>query len=259
MKKTFYNICSDSFKKHLRLALVSDLHAQGYEDIIESLIEINPDYILLGGDIFERLDGSFHEKNKKVFGFLFEVAKIAPSFYCTGNHEDGSTKSELKGVKSFRGMGHSYREDYLTKIKESGVHFLLDSYEIFDGIAFGGLASGLCSASGEPSLKFLQKFSELREPKILISHHPEYFEKYIKNTPIELTVSGHAHGGQWELFGRGLYAPGQGFFPKYTAGVYDNRLVVSRGLKRTVIPPRIFNPRELVIIDINSKNEEKNK
>lgn len=255
MKNTFYKIYSPSFDRKIRIALVSDLHAQNYGLALDLVREARPDYILLGGDIFEALDGSFIEVNKKTLPFLFELEKIAPSFYCTGNHEDKATHSEFKGVKAFYGMGHRYQDSFLDEIKASGVRFLLDDYVIFDGIAFGGLASGLVNDNGKPNLEFLRSFASLKEPKILICHHPEYYSKYIKDMPIEIIVSGHAHGGQWRLFNQGIFAPGQGLFPKYTSGVYDGRLVVSKGLKKTVIPPRIFNPREVVIIDI--ENEKK--
>ena len=87
-------------------------------------------------------------------------------------------------------------------------------------------------------------------PRLLLCHHPEYYPDYIRGTDIELTVSGHAHGGQWSIFGRGVFAPGQGLFPKYTAGVYDGgRLVVSRGVTNTVRIPRFFNPTEIVVIN----------
>ena len=250
MKNTFYKIVSPSFEQKIRFALFCDLHAQNYCDALQLLKEANPDYILFGGDIFEALDGSFTKKNEKIFNLFFEAAKIAPCFYCTGNHEDHATHSELKGIKSFRGMGHRYNEDSLKKIEESGVNLLLDDYVVFDGIAFGGLASGLVRDNGEPDVEFLQRFASLDAPKVLICHHPEYYSKYLKKLDIDLVVSGHAHGGQWRFFGRGVFAPGQGLFPKYTSGVYDNKLVVSKGLKKTVIPPRMFNPREVVIIDI---------
>ena len=255
MKNTFYKIESAAFSRNLRFALASDLHAQDYKSPLALLKEAKPDYILLGGDIFEALDGSYSEKNETVFPFLEEVARIAPSFYCTGNHEDHATHSHFRGEKVFYGMGHKYEEKFVEKIKDSGVKLLLDDYVIFDGIAFGGLASGLVSDSGEPDLNFLNRFAELDAPKVLICHHPEYYPRYIKNLPIDLTVSGHAHGGQWRFFGRGVYAPGQGLFPKYTSGAYDGKLVVSRGLKKTTIPPRIFNPREVVIIDVENKIE----
>ena len=250
MKNTFYKINSAAFRRKIRFALVCDLHAQDYKEPLELLRQAHPDYILFGGDMFEALNERFAERNEKVFPFLFEAAKIAPSFYCTGNHEDGAVHSELKGLKSFQGRGHRYSKDALEKIRRSGVRFLLDDCSVVDGIAFGGLASGIVRANGMPDLEFLRRFAALEYPKVLICHHPEYYEKYIKDLPIDLTVSGHAHGGQWRFFGRGVFAPGQGLFPKYTSGVYDGRLVVSRGLKRTVVPPRIFNPCEVVIIDI---------
>lgn len=253
MKNTFYKISSSAFGRNIRFALACDLHAQDYRKALELVRDSNPDYILFGGDIFEALDGSFAKKNESVFPFFFEASKIAPSFYCTGNHEDYAIHSELKGIKSFRGMGHRYSDESLKKINDSGVKLLLDEYLIFDGIAFGGLASGLVRNNGEPNVEFLHRFARLKEPKVLICHHPEYYPKYIKELSIELTVSGHAHGGQWCFFGQGIFAPGQGLFPKYTAGVYDNKLVVSRGLKQTVFPPRIFNPAEVVIIDVENK------
>lgn len=50
--------------------------------------------------------------------------------------------------------------------------------------------------------------------------------------PIDLVLSGHAHGGQIRLFGQGLFAPGQGILPKYTSGVHEN-MIISKGLANT--------------------------
>ena len=72
---------------------------------------------------------------------------------------------------------------------------------------------------------------------------------------ISLVVSGHAHGGQWRFYDpfkriwRGVLAPGQGWFPKWTKGVYDERLVVSAGLSNTTWIPRINTPTEIVYIE----------
>ena len=86
---------------------------------------------------------------------------------------------------------------------------------------------------------------------MLLCHHPEYYKKYLYNKDIDLIVSGHAHGGQWRIFGRGVFAPGQGLFPKYTSGVHDGRLVISKGIKPSGRIPRIFNTPEVVIVEIN--------
>lgn len=65
---------------------------------------------------------------------------------------------------------------------------------------------------------------------------------------IDLILSGHYHGGQIAIGNRGVYVSGQGLFPKYTGGCYDNKLVVSKGLYNTSWIPRIGNPEELVYV-----------
>jgi len=250
MRKTVYSLENTPFLKGLRFALVSDLHAEDPEKVIDILREIKPDYILLAGDILESLDGSRDDDNDKAFQIFSECAKIAPSIYCTGNHEDGGVHSQSKKWKKSDGKPREYTAENIRRIESSGVTFLLDSVILKDGIAFGGLASGLINKGGKPNTEFLERFSKIDAPKLLICHHPEYYEKYIKDLPIDLIVSGHAHGGQWRFLGLGLYAPGQGLFPKYTSGVYDERLVVSKGLKRGFPIPRFFNPTEVVVIEV---------
>ena len=78
----------------------------------------------------------------------------------------------------------------------------------------------------------------------------------------DLIVSGHAHGGQWRIprLMNGFYAPGQGFFPRYAGGLYDMgsySFVVGRGLSNPTIVPRIFNPPEIMIIELTGDTEPK--
>ncbi len=249
MKKSFYTLRDTRLPKNIRMALVTDLHAQDPFRLLKELEECSTDYILMAGDILEALDGSCEEKNRKAFAVLSGAAKIATTFYTTGNHEDGGVHSERRHWREKHCTDRIYTDENMQRIRESGVNFLLDSYVIKDGIAFGGLASGLILKDSIPNLEFLAEFASIDAPKVLLCHHPEYYKPYIKKYPIDLTVSGHAHGGQWRFFGIGVYAPGQGLFPKYTSGVHDGRFVISRGLKKTVFPPRIFNSPEIVIID----------
>ena len=66
-----------------------------------------------------------------------------------------------------------------------------------------------------------------------------------------------AHGGQWRFFGRGVFAPGQGLFPKYTSGIYKGehgKLLVGRGLGDShKFPPRIFNRTEVIIVTLKAE------
>ena len=127
-------------------------------------------------------------------------------------------------------------------------------------ILVGGLTSGITldlrendwnsgTTSRPPQLEWLEDFAARDGYHILLCHHPEYYPRYLKPyDSIDLVLSGHAHGGQWRFFDRGIFAPGQGFFPKLTSGVHQ-RLVISRGLSNTTRFPRLNNPCEIVYID----------
>ena len=251
MKETLYTIQNPAFQKALRFALVSDLHAEAPDGVIARLKAIKPDYILMPGDILERLDGTKDRLNQKAFPLFAACAAIAPSFYVCGNHEDGATHTKI-GQKSKIGCGRrDVTNENRQRISDSGVTYLEDGYVICDGIAFGGLSSGLIHANKKPRTHWLTDFCKENAPRVLLCHHPEYYEPYLKNLPLDLIVSGHAHGGQWRFFGQGIFAPGQGLFPKYTHGLHDGRLVVSTGLKKGFPIPRFFNPPELCVIDVH--------
>ncbi len=91
--------------------------------------------------------------------------------------------------------------------------------------------------------------------RILLAHRPSYIENYLKYD-FDLVLCGHAHGGQWRIpfILNGVFAPDEGWLPKYAGGKYDfpnGQMIVSRGLAReSTRVPRIFNRPELVIVDV---------
>ena len=84
------------------------------------------------------------------------------------------------------------------------------------------------------------------------------FDTYVENK-VNLIFSGHAHGGQFRIpFIGGVVAPNQGVFPKYDAGIYskgDTNMVVSRGVGNSIIPFRINNRPEVILIELTTKGE----
>jgi len=218
--------------REITIAVAADLHNKPHFDkVVNMLKSVSPDMIAVPGDLLE-----LKERSNGV-EFLRQAAKIAPLFFTPGNHE-------------------RLTENDIPIIKETGAVYLDNDYSKFEDVIVGGLSSG-CTDGGHhnektppPDLEWLEKFSKLNGAKILLSHHPEYYSEYIKGKNIDVVISGHAHGGQWRVFGQGIYAPGQGIFPKYTSGVHDNTLVVSRGLSNHTVVPRIFNNPELVIIKL---------
>ena len=251
MDITRYDLITKKEGVDIRICLVADLHDKKPDKCIKTLKSISPDIILLAGDILERLDGNRDKENENGFEFLRRAGEIAPTFYSFGNHElYGGSKEK----KKFPITNRKITDENMEKLSGCGVTLLDDEHTKYNGILIGGLSSGLADYSDNiPNLEFAKEFADLCGYKILICHHPEYYKKHIQNLDIDLVVSGHAHGGQWRIFGRGVYAPNQGLFPKYTSGIHDGRHIISRGVSNSVAPiPRIFNPTEVVYISIKS-------
>ena len=226
-KLTEYTFRTDRIGQDLRFAVASDIHSSPVEDVLDEFARC--DAVLLPGDLVDR-----HRKNNEnAERFLREVPEIVPVFYSVGNHE-----------RKYR-----QREAYYRMIRESGVTFLDNESIRFRGICIGGLSS----TQGPPDTGFLDRFEREEGYRLLLCHHPEIWRDYVNGRKIDLTLCGHAHGGQIQLFGRGLYAPGQGLFPKLTDGLYgDGKMLLSRGMTNGAKPriPRINNPCELIILTL---------
>ena len=259
MKITRYDLLTDKKGIDVRFAAVSDLHSRRFDKVIVALKKLSPDAILLPGDIVEIAATYMDERNRNGLEFLRMACEIAPCYYCYGNHE--IYYSHAKGDKTKRpekGLSDKYREVVLSY----GVNIINDSWQKYETdsgeLYIGGLVCGRdmdpLLDEKDPDLNFLNDFEEKYGFKILLCHYPHYFERYLKNRDIDLVLSGHAHGGQWRIFGRGVYAPHQGLFPKYTSGIHHGRHIISRGAVNNVrLIPRFFNPCEVLDIRISSK------
>ena len=245
LQTTRYQIQSNKKTSPLRLAVASDLHGCPTKEILARLSEEQPDLILIPGDLTD--DEGLRDEANPCYNFLSACAAIAPTFYSLGNHE---LACYHKGNPWRHPIPVPVPANVRERIAKTGA-VLLDNESVLHGeVRICGLTSGINGKKNEPDDATLTCFANQTGYRILLCHHPEYFMPYVKATDIELTVCGHAHGGQWRFFGHGTYAPGQGIFPKYTAGVLENRCVISRGLGNHTHIPRIFNTPELVIVKI---------
>lgn len=255
MKIKNYTFEAPNLPRSLRIAVVADLHSKEPLPVIAAVGKIQPDIICIAGDLTEALDGTMDDKNTYGFAALQALCAIAPVFYAPGNHEVGASHGHMRKHPPQPGSVRITQENR-ARIDSSGAHFLENTFTEWKGIAIGGLGTGMIEPDGKPRLWALDSFFAYEGFKLLICHHPEYYAKYLRNTGVDLVISGHAHGGQWRFFGRGVYAPDQGLFPKYTSGVHEDRLVISRGTANTGgIIPRLFNPREVVCIRINERED----
>lgn len=261
---TEYRVPAPALTQPIRIALVADLHERKADDILRRLRLSKPDCIAVAGDVLERKTGSYdgefrnflfkrilfnaaHLSNElcgliagkrnrpdpeNAFRFLRGAAAVAPVFVSLGNHEEELEPEDRE----------FFREHRITVLDNSEAVFRKNGQTIW----FGGL-------SPRADADWLERFAGHTPYTVLLCHFPEYYDKYVRRLPICLTLSGHNHGGQVRLFGRGLLSTTTGFFPKYDRGFYDNRLIVTAGCSNTAALPRLNNPRELVIVNLIPK------
>ena len=233
----------------MKAALVADLHGKPTAALYEALKAEQPDVILVPGDLAtvgeydDRLiDPDRRERRLKTqdgaIEFLRTAINIAPIFYSLGNHEWG--------------IDDIYREE----VRATGAVLLENEWVKFGDLWIGGQNSAKCGAKyrdgkeitekTEPDTTWLRSSPE--GYKILLCHHPEYLP--LVEPYADLILAGHTHGGQWRFFGRGVLAPNQGFMPRFSKGQYG-KMLVSAGLTNTTWIPRLFNPTELVIVELD--------
>ena len=245
-----YELKTGKLTSPVRIVFISDLHNSLYgknqSELIEAVDRQKPDIVVLGGDI---ADKTYADVPENAYILASRLGRKYPCYYSMGNHEyqrgdSAKIKQRLSeyGVRVLEGNGEVL-DIRGNKIEICGIYDA-DTYNEIDGELVNQLEAVTASADSE-------------RYRVLIAHFPQQIEQYAKGG-FDLVLSGHAHGGQWRIPGliEGVYAPGQGLFPKYTGGVYeygDTSLVVSRGLWKPltiVFVPRIFNRPELVTVDI---------
>ncbi len=230
--------------------LHNTLHGENQKKIISKISNQNPDAIFLVGDMID--DFSNTENTEKLFD---EITAIAPVYYVTGNHEFWTWKSDeiISLIESYK-ITVLRNESKAVNINTIPINICgMDDPDVISYTA----DEKYTSMKGAADL--LSQFSDLNDDSfnILLAHRPELINLY-KQYNFDLVLSGHAHGGQVRVppFINGLYAPNQGWFPKYAGGIYkheDMVHIVSRGLSINSLLPRVFNPPEVVCVKVISR------
>lgn len=240
-----------------RVAVVSDLHitypSAFLDDIAEAIRPHMPECILIAGDT---MDESTYAV--PAMGLFFQkLAAMAPTVAVLGNND--CLTGHIDALRTmYRKAGVVLLENETRLLSARGVPLqitgLMDPLAAKRGISpeRGDAAREKVHVPLAQALRPNEKGAETA-PSILLLHRPELAASLASMRP-SVVVSGHAHGGQFR-FGRiGLYAPGQGLFPKLTGGLYTleggTQLVVSRGLGNHQFPLRLNNPPHIPFLTL---------
>ena len=250
----------------LCLALLADVHNTEGTKALSSLARRRPQAILIAGDVIRGElppEGCLKiESENQVLPFLQACRAVAPVFLSLGNHEWLLQEEDLSRI---RGLGVEILDNCWKRVCLDGKEIVLGGLTAARVTGFRRYHEGhhpelpYVRWNREerekdrtvPELDWLLEFESQPGLRVLLCHHPEYWTQYLRGRKIDLCLSGHAHGGQIRLLGRGLFAPGQGLLPRYTSGMYEGprgKLIVTRGLANTAPVPRLFNPTQVVYL-----------
>ena len=240
----------DSFSE-FRIAQISDLHNAEFgkdnKKLLSLLETCEPDIILLTGDLVD----SRNTDIEIAISFSKKATAIAPTYYVSGNHEARIDEYE----------------DLIEGLENAGVQVLKNESVLLEQSGNSICVAGMEDPSfvtdylfGDSETVAIDVLSELISDEdvftILLSHRPELFDTYVE-CKADLVFSGHAHGGQFRLpFIGGIVAPNQGIFPEYDAGQFtkgSTNMIVSRGLGNSILPFRINNRPEIVLVELKSE------
>ena len=223
-KLTVYPWHTGKLTNPKRILVVSDLHDGSYEDILPLLD--GADALLVPGDIANR----YRQRYAHGVAFLQAAAERIPTYFGVGNHE-----LRLKDSAAF-----------WAAVGQTPAHTLFNDYLRLGELVIGCWYRPECYGHAD----MLPRMAQEPGVRIVMSHHPEDYSRYLQHAPVDLVLAGHAHGGQIRIAGQGLYAPGQGIFPRLVHGVVDGRMIISAGATNAVPVPRWGNPCEVLAIEL---------
>ncbi len=228
----------------LTIVQLSDIHAgmfmresqmAEYARIASSL---KPDIIALTGDYVATTSDQV-EPFMRAMSIL--EAKYGV-FGCLGNH-DIFTRSEDAIARGFARAGFKLLRNKNEIIDVDGAKLNVMGVDFFFG-----------TPSTASTLDHVLAGLSLEGTTVLLQHAPQLFPQAAK-FGIDLTLSGHTHGGQIALtMGNMIIAPAR-FSTMFLAGLFkigDSHLYVNRGLGTTGPPIRINAPPEITHLTLRA-------
>ncbi len=261
--KVYYRLSSEKISKPVKFVLMTDVHDKVYgknnSQLLSAIGEEQPDGILIAGDMLTARtleEGGYKDVSLKLLSGLTEQY---PVYYGLGNHESKMSWNR----KSF---GQQF-EAYMDALEALGVVVLRDQFcELKDvpiriyGLDMEQMYYKRLEQAPMNDHYIAGKIGLADETyyNILLAHNPTYFDKYALWKP-DLVLSGHVHGGLVRLpFLGGVISPALKLFPKYDGGKFvkdDAVMILSRGLGCHSVGFRMWNPSELVVIELTPHEE----
>ncbi len=227
-----------------RVAFLSDIHYDTIQstDVLKNAIpEINalqPDIVVLGGDLMD--ESTSKESMQELFQVLSGLQAPLGRFYIYGNHDR----------QNYAGDAAAYTNEELeAAILAAGFTILDDDTVLINDelLLIGRADPRRFSESPRKALSVLLQNTPTGVFTLTLDHQPlETAENAAAG--VDLTISGHTHGGQIFPLGTTLHLFGARNYGLYQTG--DCQHIVSSGFAGWGFPFRTQRHCEYVIVDI---------
>tara|TARA_R110002020_G_scaffold154610_7_gene334629 strand:+ start:9623 stop:10516 length:894 start_codon:yes stop_codon:yes gene_type:complete len=246
----------------LRAAVIADIHAcepwmtvSRIEAICRQTMDLEPDIILLLGDYVSGTKIVTGNVNSSEWSAALGALQAPLGVHAIlGNHDYWDDKTYQRDqnavpfvVEALRNVGISTYVNEAVRIEKDGHGFWLaglgDQLALLPG-------SGRAHSQGIDDLDATLAAITDDGPVLLMAHEPDIFPSV--DHRVSLTLCGHTHGGQLNLFGWRPFSASRGS-AAYPAGYFEvdgRALIVSRGLGCSVLPLRIGAYPEILLLEL---------
>lgn len=243
-----------------RILFLSDLHGREFGKdnarLLEKIAGEEPDLIAFVGDVFDR--DADEDQVGRMLELIAAAGEIAPVWFGMGNHEYGYMERTGDALaERIEAVGAVVVDGSWEDIELNGTPVRIGGYAGYYRTAHMNSADPERQEADE---RFFEEFEDTDRLKILLNHIPTNWLDwgYRDRFPVDIVLSGHYHGGvvRIPLIGQGLFAPYVGWFPPYTKGLFEGETatcVLTTGLSGSRGVPRVFNPPEIVTVDVLGK------
>ncbi len=219
----------------LKIVHLSDIHHSPFTDIqhiartVKIANRLRPDIFLLTGDYVSHA----REFIAPVAAELGKLSSPYGTYACLGNH-DHWTDAEL--------VTHLFRGEGINMLVNEGLRLEIEEASFW-------LAGVDDYMVGQTDVAAAMRGSYPDEMKLLLAHNPIIFRQSVR-AKVDLTLSGHTHGGQVKLrdgekrvlrrrkLTSGLHARGQ------------SQIYITRGIGTVVLPVRYQCPPEISLLEL---------
>ena len=220
------------------------------EKIVEASLKLNPDMVLIGGDIIN--NGIPNTDETILLKPLKKLADSIPTYAIHGNHEYGVGSDNPEQEKKSLSPDRSYQVE--KELKKLGIKYLVNDLELIEiGQVKFYLFGGDSLWADKLDFSSLKNREIKNIPTIALIHNPLSIKEAIKYN-IDLVLSGHTHGGQIRFPFIGPLGRVDDTTPaELYQGLHEfgsTTLFVTSGIGETGTRARLFNPPEIVLITL---------